>query len=241
MEWVCQMRKIRLDQAESEIASRLGIAPAEWIKVRNQLTPREPKELSPGSFPRFALAARRVGGLDRQSRFAWLVRFAQLPPEDLQEPGLVEVREEIASFSALEGLRASLRTALTQDQIINLREQVHIALNSLASPGGEWIPPNDSSQLRLRRTDQGVQATYEGTDFAANFILAAARLLQHEGSRLARCARPNCERFFVRHKAGEYCSPYCSMKVRNDRRRPPKSKRSGKKVKQHATTNTRTR
>lgn len=61
--------------------------------------------------------------------------------------------------------------------------------------------------------------------FPAMFVLAAMDLLNQEGWRPARCARPECNRRFVRDdKRQNYCNERCSQTVRTRRLRKKRSR-----------------
>jgi hypothetical protein len=208
------MRTARKDVAAPQ---GLGLAP----KARVASVP-EPPAVNAYGFkgPQYALAVRRVG-VTPEERFAWLVRFVQRPPEDFADPYLLEVREELFVFGLHEaGPRSTFSLGLdylTQERTQQIASRAQTMINSLLT-AGEWKFDGPVA-LRLKRMPDGsivdVPDKPQGTDL---WLWAIKTVLCRHGSRLAKCARPGCDRKFVRHKAGLYCSSSCSHKVRNARR-----------------------
>jgi len=170
--------------------------------------------------PQYALAARRVGTTPAE-RFAWLVRFVQRPPEDFVDPYLLEAREELFVFGLYEAGSSSTFSLgldyLTQERTLEIASRAQTMINSLLT-AGEWKCDRPVA-LRLKRMPDGsivdTPDKPQGTDL---WLWALKTVLCRHGGRLAKCARSGCDRLFVRHKAGLYCSSSCSHKVRNDRR-----------------------
>jgi hypothetical protein len=202
------------------------IAHSQQLRISRRPRPvpaPEPPELSAYGFKgsQYPLAARRVGTTPEQ-RFAWLIRFVNRPPEDFADPYLQEVREELFVFALGEVAPSSTfgfgLAYLTRERAKEIWIRTQTAMNSLLMDG-EWKydgPVGD----RLKRMPDGSIAETLDQPFGADLWLWAIKgALCRHGRRLARCARwPKCEKIFLKHKAGLYCSSSCSHKVRNARR-----------------------
>lgn len=172
------------------------------------------------SGPQYELAIRRVGKTPEE-RFAWLVSFVQRPPEDFAEPYLLEVQEELFVFALLEGARGMPLTAglewLTQQRAIEIARRAQTAVHAL-STDGEWKFDAPVAFRLKRRPDGSIADAPDQPKGIDLWIWAIKNVLTRSGDRLARCARPGCEKIFIRHNASLYCSSSCSNKVRNARR-----------------------
>jgi hypothetical protein len=170
--------------------------------------------------PQYARAVRRVGTTSEE-RFSWLVRFVQRAPEDFVDPYLLEVREELWVFGLHEAGPSSTFSLgldyLTQERTQQIWFRAQTVINSLLATG-EWLFDGPLS-LRLKRMpDASIVDVVEAPRGIDLWLWAIKQVLCRHGTRLAKCARPGCDRKFVRHKAGLYCSSSCSHKVRNARR-----------------------
>jgi hypothetical protein len=63
-----------------------------------------------------------------------------------------------------------------------------------------------------RKGGREVEVFHRSTDPATRFILAAYRLLELEGKRVARCDAPQCGRLYIRQKRAIFCSKRCSQR-----------------------------
>jgi hypothetical protein len=146
------------------------------------------------------------------ARLAWLLDLLNRPPETLATMSYNELEGlegEIALFCEPLGSIASGRSARsTVDSLMALNGAILVMVEALldGTSGELQIPTVTLAMI------PGSGCRYMGTPDAL-FRLAAANLLETEGHRIRRCARPGCGRLFAHRKRGLYCSRRCSQLV----------------------------
>jgi hypothetical protein len=161
----------------------------------------------PGGAQARALA--KVGSSD-VARLAWLLDLLNRPPETLASGNAVEKLEsELPSFcEPLGSIAGGGSERLTVESLKALHSAILVMVEALldGTSGELQIPTVTLAMI------PGSGCRYMGTADAL-FRLAAANLLETEGHRIRRCARPRCGRLFAHRKRGLYCSRRCSQLV----------------------------
>jgi hypothetical protein len=161
----------------------------------------------PGGAQASALAKVRAHDL---SRLRWLLDLLNRPTESLEQPSPAEVHnfeKEAAVFCEPVGSFASSRSlTLTKSQIADLIQEVQGVLSAILQGATHdfEIPGVTLAMIPNSRS------YYMGSPVAI-FRLAVAKLLETDGHRIRRCARPGCGRVFIRRKRALYCSRRCSQ------------------------------
>lgn len=160
--------------------------------------------------------ARNRVGSSPLDRLKWLLEFAEFTgasEENAADPenANAEIAEFTRSFSgfpirekAITGLRRGMYEKL-QRWVKEGRLQIN--WSELGSDFARVVVKSSRTGDTLNRY-QGIQG---------GFLMACGDLIEREGSRIARCQGPGCDRLFVRRKRGNYCSRRCSQRMRSER------------------------
>lgn len=156
-----------------------------------------------------ARALAKVGSADL-TRLRWLLELLNRSPETFarsSEREIEDLESEAAVFCEPIGSFASgLSSSLTTSMIAQLSHEIQQVVFGLLEgathdfeiPGVTLVViPNSPSR-------------YMGSPDAI-FRLAVAKLIETDGHRIRRCARPGCDRLFVRRKRALYCGKKCSQ------------------------------
>jgi hypothetical protein len=163
----------------------------------------------PGGVQARALA--KVGSSD-VARLSWLLDLLNRPVEAfaaMSEREFKDLANEVAVFceplGSIEGGKGGVLTVDTMEKLSReFSPKIHGLLEG-ASIDLE-IPSVTLSVL------PGMKCVYIGKP-EAMFRLASVRLLENEGHRIKRCARPGCGRLFAHRKRALYCARQCSQLV----------------------------
>lgn len=161
----------------------------------------------PGGAHASALA--KVGASDL-SRLGWLLDLLNRASESIAQSSAAEVHnlenEAVVFCEPIGSFAFSRSSRLTASQIAELTQEIRDVVSAilLGATHDFQIPtvtlaviPNSPSR-------------YMGSPEAI-FRLAVAKLIETDGYRIRRCARPGCDRLFVRRKRALYCSKRCSQ------------------------------
>jgi hypothetical protein len=187
------------------------------IPIGRKMPRRNPRKVGrsrmlgrlPGGAQARALA--KVGSSD-VARLAWLLDLLNRPPETLatlSDQEFESVENEVALFCEPLGSIAGGKSGrLTVDSLMALNGAILVIVEALldGTTGELQIPTVTLAMI------PGSGCLYMGTPDAL-FRLAAAKLLEAEGHRIRRCARPGCGKLFAHRKRGLYCSRRCSQLV----------------------------
>jgi hypothetical protein len=161
----------------------------------------------PGSAQASALA--QVGARDR-SRLDWLLNLLNRSSESIAQPSPAEVHNfesEAAIFcEPIGSLITSRSSMLTASQIADLIQEVQGVLSAILQGATHDFEISGVTLALIPNS----RSRYMGSP-AAIFRLAVAKLLETDGHRIRRCARPGCGKVFIRRKQALYCSRRCSQ------------------------------
>jgi hypothetical protein len=174
---------------------------------------------------RIQAANKRVGDEPRE-RLEWLVSRLGHDDEELRSELLLPVsdfRLELMCFGYAKSPWATGTTREILKVFATLRETLeHFGPDGSATltfPIAGKITKYFSVTPKRRRVrwSGAIESHYFSDHFPTAFLLAAADVLEEEGLRVRRCARPGCGRLFTHRKRGIFCSTSCSQKVRDQR------------------------
>jgi hypothetical protein len=158
-----------------------------------------------------AKAIAKVGASD-VARLSWFLDILNLDAgaiERMSDDEFRELQTELVVFCEPVGsIGGDRHSALSRSSFEELRGEVFDKMLALLSGYTiEFQLPNVTLAVL-----SDLKFIYMGTSEAI-FRLAVARLVEKEGCRVKRCARPDCRRLFALRKRGLYCSRKCSQLV----------------------------
>ena len=144
------------------------------------------------------------------SRLRWLLDLLNRSGESLAQSSPAEVHNfenEAAVFCKPVGSFVSSRSSvMTTSQICDLIQEVRDVISAILS-GATYDFEIPGVTLALIPNSP---IRYMGP-LGAIFRLAVARLVESDGYRIRRCARPGCGTIFIRRKRALYCGQRCSQ------------------------------
>jgi hypothetical protein len=200
----------------------VATTPEEWAKIAGKncseegLHPRTRchrpcRSSADGDEADWERAAKRVGA-SLESRVAWLLKLAHWKvARDTDDP---ELKRELAIFMGdREIVFPSLKGLLRQISL----------LRSILSNGGEWQGYIKTS-YKFSMSKEGELKIRPAINNKAypQLISELCKTLMDAKGILKLCARPGCQKLFMRHKRQEYCSKKCGVKVRLKKHREVK-------------------
>jgi hypothetical protein len=149
-------------------------------------------------------------GASNLSRLGWLLDLLNRPTESISQSSSAEVHNlehQAAVFCDPVGSFASGRSSiLTASQIAELVQELRDVISAiLLGATHDFQIPSVTLALIPKSPIR-----YLGSPEAI-FRLAVAKLIESDGYRIRRCARPGCGRLFVRRKRALYCGNRCSQ------------------------------
>jgi hypothetical protein len=152
----------------------------------------------------------------------WLCAFAQLTSTEIRSDR-ERISREAKEFAYRREPFGRLPTtrALSEFAI-----EVRLGIQSLlADEPWEMSFPRGGIRRSISRGHVRIRGRWIGRfesqlsadDLRSAFLLGAGDVLVMAGGRLRACARPGCDRFFVRVRRGIYCGERCSQEERNQR------------------------
>jgi hypothetical protein len=170
-------------------------------------------------------------------RLAWVIRFAQSDLAILRPEERIALARDLSLFGSLSVVEIPrLRPGETPMSVVRLDDDAAPMLDGALTaihqelaqrlrglmnlepwhiPGDAFIFPIQTSKSgRVRTRFSPVWQT--GEDLRKAIIAAVARLLVEHGEKVRAC---ECGTIFVANRQQAYCSPQCSQRVRNQRRK----------------------
>jgi hypothetical protein len=120
-----------------------------------------------------------------------------------RDADLVGLQDQNWILQAFDALKSEIATFVEQGNAVIELDKVTFVLFNRRAAG--------------REKGREVELYYRSKDPATRLILAANRLLELEGKRIAKCDAPNCGRLYVREKRARFCSKRCSQKEQSRR------------------------
>jgi hypothetical protein len=161
----------------------------------------------PGGAQARALA--KVGSGDL-TRLRWLLDLLNRSPETFahcSQSGIKDLESEAAVFcEAIGSFTSGPSSSLTASMIAQLGHEIQkVVFGFLEGASHDFQIPCVSLAVIPNSASRYIGAA------DAIFRLAVARLIETDGHRIRRCARPGCDRLFVRRKRALYCGKKCSQ------------------------------
>ena len=158
-----------------------------------------------------ASAEAKVGFTD-VSRLAWLLELLNRSQESIavgSEQERVDLEAQVVAFAKPVGMASGGHgSSLSLKDLKGLARDIRASILGMLQGASLTI---DIPKL-IFTSSTGSASVYIGHPKAI-FRLAVAKLVETEQRRIKLCARPDCDRLFVRRKGGLFCSRQCSQIV----------------------------
>ena len=158
-----------------------------------------------------ASAEAKVGFTD-VSRLAWLLELLNRSQESIavgSEQERVDLEAQVVAFAKPVGMASGGHgSSLSLKDLKGLARDIRASILGMLQGASLTI---DIPKLTFT-SSTGSASVYIGHPNAI-FRLAVAKLVETEKRRIKLCARPDCDRLFVRRKGGLFCSRQCSQIV----------------------------
>jgi hypothetical protein len=161
-------------------------------------------------------------------RLGWLLDFAErtITPS-MSKDELTSLQDQVLAFCLAHAgphFQSSDVRKFTIKDLADLQTHLRQGVNWLSKNTLQnwYLPKVQRRIIKDPQTGSGRLVLWGSPQTV--FVHFAAELITAEGMRIERCARPRCNRLFVRRKRGRYCSKRCSQYARTKRYREKRAK-----------------